>query len=159
MDLRGHTAFALLLLQEEGMRSPEEWLQFGTLVLTRIVEGIGALVIAAGVIRAVIAWVAQHLPGGGGRVATESIRIGLGRSLSLALEFLLAADILSTAVAPSWEAIGKLAAIAAIRTALNYFLERELAREERRRQDEVEPAAAGEKGPAEERVTVRRTAT
>ncbi len=108
-------------------------------------------------IRAVIAWVTQHLPGGG-RVATESIRIGLGRSLSLALEFLLAADILSTAVAPSWEAIGKLAAIAAIRTALNYFLERELAREERRRQDEVEPAAAGEKGPAEERVTVRRTA-
>jgi uncharacterized membrane protein len=39
---------------------------------------------------------------------------------------LLAADILRTAVAPTWEDIGKLAAIAAIRTVLNYFLEREL---------------------------------
>ena len=36
-------------------------------------------------------------------------------------------DILRTAVAPTWEDIGKLAAIAAIRTVLNYFLERELA--------------------------------
>jgi uncharacterized membrane protein len=42
------------------------------------------------------------------------------------LELLLAADILRTAVAPTWEDIGKLAAIAAIGTALNYFLEKEL---------------------------------
>jgi hypothetical protein len=34
--------------------------------------------------------------------------------------------VLATAVAPSWNDIGKLAAIAVIRTALNYFLEREL---------------------------------
>jgi len=39
---------------------------------------------------------------------------------------LLAADILATAIAPTWDEIGKLAAIAALRTALNYFLEREL---------------------------------
>ncbi len=44
----------------------------------------------------------------------------------LSLEFALAADIVSTAVAPSWDAIGQLAAIAAIRTALNFFLERDL---------------------------------
>jgi uncharacterized membrane protein len=42
------------------------------------------------------------------------------------LEFQLAADILSTAIAPSWDRIGKLAAIAVIRTALNYFLVLEL---------------------------------
>ncbi len=42
------------------------------------------------------------------------------------LEFQLAADILRTAVAPSFEEIGQLAAVAAIRTALNYFLERDI---------------------------------
>jgi uncharacterized membrane protein len=47
----------------------------------------------------------------------------------LALEFQLAADILSTAVAPTWEAIGKLAAIAVIRTVLNYFLTKEMEKE------------------------------
>ena len=46
------------------------------------------------------------------------------------MEFQLGADILSTAIAPSWEQIGKLGAIAVIRTALNYFLSREM-REER----------------------------
>jgi uncharacterized membrane protein len=44
----------------------------------------------------------------------------------LALEFALAADIVRTAIAPTWNDIGMLAAIAAIRTALNYFLERDL---------------------------------
>ena len=57
--------------------------------------------------------------------------LALGRSLALSLEFLLGADILRTAVEPSWEEIGRLAAIATIRTALNYFLQREIAAEAR----------------------------
>jgi uncharacterized membrane protein len=44
---------------------------------------------------------------------------------------LLGADILRTAVEPSWDEIGRLAAIATIRTALNYFLQREIAAEAR----------------------------
>ena len=44
----------------------------------------------------------------------------------MALEFTLAADILRTAIAPSWEDIGKLAAIAMLRTLLNHFLQREI---------------------------------
>lgn len=44
----------------------------------------------------------------------------------LALEFALAADIARTAIAPTWDDIGQLAAIAVIRTALNFFLERDL---------------------------------
>ncbi len=39
---------------------------------------------------------------------------------------ILAEEILATAIAPTWDEIGKLAAIASLRTALNYFLEREL---------------------------------
>jgi uncharacterized membrane protein len=56
----------------------------------------------------------------------SEVRLTLARFLAIALEFQLGADILSTAVAPTWEAIGKLAAIAIIRTALNYFLSREV---------------------------------
>ncbi len=118
------------LLTVEGGRTPEEWLQLGTLILTRSIEAIGSVIIAVGVIRALVRWVAQHLPGGHQRISTESIRLGLGSTLGLALEFLLAADILSTAVAPTWDAIGKLAAVATIRTLLNYFLGRELANEQ-----------------------------
>ncbi len=54
------------------------------------------------------------------------LRVRFGSSLTIALELMLAADILATAVAPTWDDIGKLAAIAAIRTALNYFLEKEI---------------------------------
>jgi uncharacterized membrane protein len=45
--------------------------------------------------------------------------------LLLALELTLAADIVNTAIAPTWDDIGQLAAIALIRTFLNFFLERD----------------------------------
>jgi len=44
----------------------------------------------------------------------------------LSLEFALGADIVRTAIAPSWEDIGKLGAIAAIRTGLGFFLGKDL---------------------------------
>jgi uncharacterized membrane protein len=59
----------------------------------------------------------------------------------LALEFALASDIVDTAITPSWTEIGQLAAIATIRTGLNFFLSRDIesvSREELARQ----PAAA-----------------
>lgn len=80
--------------------------------------------------------------------STESwslIRLRLGRWLALALEFELAADILGTAVAPSWDDIGKLAAIIVLRTLLNYFLQREVreaAALARHREEILEPAGA-----------------
>jgi len=46
--------------------------------------------------------------------AKEDVRLRLGRWL--ALEFELGADILRTAIAPTWSEIGQLAAIAAVRT-------------------------------------------
>ncbi len=56
----------------------------------------------------------------------ENVRLRLGRWLAVALEFELAADILRTAIAPTWKEIGQLAAIAVLRTALNYFLQQEI---------------------------------
>jgi hypothetical protein len=46
---------------------------------------------------------------------------------SPASPFQLAADIIETSIAPSWEDLGQLGAIAVIRTFLNFFLERDLA--------------------------------
>ena len=60
------------------------------------------------------------------RVLQETIRLELGVVLALALEFLLAADIIGTAISPSWDAVAKLAAITGIRTFLNFFLQREV---------------------------------
>lgn len=89
------------------------------------IEGCAALIIAWGVLQAFALTLRAAMAPSDGR-ATEQIRLGLGRWLALALEFELAADILGTAVAPSWEDIGKVAAIIALRTALNFFLQREI---------------------------------
>ena len=62
----------------------------------------------------------------------EAVRLRLARWLALALEFELAADILRTAVSPNWDEIGKLAAIATLRTLLNYFLQQEIRQNEAR---------------------------
>lgn len=66
---------------------------------------------------------------------TEEIRLTLGRWLALALEFELAADILRTAVAPTWNEIGQLAAIIVLRTVLNFFLQREIDKAAERKTD------------------------
>jgi uncharacterized membrane protein len=67
--------------------------------------------------------------------AKEDVRLRFGRWLALSLEFLLAADILRTAVAPSWQEIGQLAAIAAIRTGINFFLQRDIENATKRRKE------------------------
>ena len=88
------------------------------------VELCGVLVIAWGVVMAL--WLYAN------RIFTRreqdfaALRLTLARYLIVALEFQLAADIISTAIAPDWDQIGKLGAIATIRTVLNYFLEREI---------------------------------
>ena len=48
--------------------------------------------------------------------------------LLLGLEFELAADVIRTAIAPTWSEIGQLGAIAGIRTFLSFFLDRDIER-------------------------------
>lgn len=62
----------------------------------------------------------------GSHGARRSAWLSLARWLLLGLEFMLAADIVRTAISPNWNDIGQLGAIAIIRTFLNYFLERDL---------------------------------
>lgn len=93
-------------------------------VLIPIVDAIGAVVIGAGVIVAFATYLLSELrvrP-----VSYEEVRLKLGRFLALGLEFQLGSDILGTAVSPTYAEIGKLGAIAAIRTVLNFFLAQEL---------------------------------
>jgi uncharacterized membrane protein len=94
-----------------------QWLKLG-------IETAGAVLIAVGVCVAIYKLLRQFAA----RELSEftGVRLTLARYLALALEFQLGADILSTAIAPSWEQIGKLAAIAVIRTGLNYFLMKEM---------------------------------
>ncbi|MGI9036301.1 MAG: DUF1622 domain-containing protein [Pyrinomonadaceae bacterium] len=95
--------------------------------LKLFVEMTGAAIIALGVILAAIEFIRVLFSKTGGNY--NSVRLLLARYLALALEFQLGADILSTAIAPGWDQIGKLGAIAVIRTALNYFLSREMEEE------------------------------
>jgi uncharacterized membrane protein len=73
----------------------------------------------------------------------QSVWLRFSRWLITALTFQLAADVMETSVTPSWEGIGRLAAIAAIRTFINFFLERDL-REIRRSERESNKRAQGQ---------------
>ena len=106
--------------------------------LSAATEAISASIIALGVVNAAVLTLMLALPSAKGDALPkpdprERIRLKLGRWLALALEFQLAADILKTSVAPTWEDIGKVAAIIALRTTLNFFLAREIENAERPR--------------------------
>lgn len=97
-------------------------------VMVRLVELAGVLIIFVGSLVAFLRFVVVGLRER--RVASfVRVRLDLGRMLALGLEFQLASDILRTAVTPTLRQIAALAAVAAIRTALNYFLAREIKQE------------------------------
>jgi len=93
------------------------------------VEIVAALVIGFAVAQATMRAARVFFTPGRPPEAIDRLRLGLGRWLALALEFELAADVLRTAISPTWQEIGMLAAIAAIRTGLNYFLQLEIDRD------------------------------
>lgn len=103
----------------------EEIAKAVTLYLSHAAEIFAAIIIGVALFRLLIAYLRLFRQ----RIEKEeSLRLQFGRSVAVAMELLLGADVLATAVAPSWNDIGKLVAIAVLRTALNYFLEKELDR-------------------------------
>jgi uncharacterized membrane protein len=108
----------------------EELLADALGVLVPVVEACGAAVIVVGALWAFVRFVVVGLRDRDAG-AFVPVRLTLGRFLALGLEFQLASDVLRTAVAPSFRELGQLAAVAAIRTALNYFLAREIDEERR----------------------------
>ncbi|HBB31199.1 MAG TPA: hypothetical protein DDZ80_05760 [Cyanobacteria bacterium UBA8803] len=96
------------------------WLATAVDIFTGIIIGIG-------VFEAVVKILAFYLVRRKRlKEAKEEIRLMLGMWLALSLEFALAADILRSTIAPTWDEIGKLAAIVGLRTVLNYFLAQEI---------------------------------
>ena len=134
----------------------EELIKTVTLSLARWIEAGAAIVIALASARALWNFVGalvsgyrqtrSNLPGIDTFIPKEEIRLTLGRSLALALELELGADILKTAVAPNWNDVGLLAAIAVLRTALNYFLERELRNAEQRDKIQLDRVTGNQTG-------------
>jgi uncharacterized membrane protein len=107
----------------------EELFKYYASHVALFVEAVAAIVITVGAVEAVIG-----LLNPAGRDPAKPFKrkkmiwLRFGVWLLLGLEFELAADIVRTAIAPSWTDIGQLAAIALIRTFLNYFLERDVER-------------------------------
>jgi uncharacterized membrane protein len=100
------------------------WLQEGTEIFSVALIGIGVLLTTWYLLRLLLA--GKRKTQRERRLAYQSARLILSRFLAMALEFQLAADLLGTTVAPSWDQLGRLGAIAVIRTFLNYFLAREI---------------------------------
>lgn len=126
---------------------PESALHRAVDLTVRLVEFGGAAVIFIGAVWAFVQFlllgVRRRRPRNARPIAGfNRIRLSLGRFLALGLEFQLAGDVLRTAIAPSFDQIGQLAAIAAIRTGLNFFLGREIEAERR----EVERLSADRGG-------------
>lgn len=102
-----------------------------------IIDGMALFVVVAGTVEAFIAGLALML---GSRTGHERRDVWLryARWLVAGLTFQLAADIIETSITTSWEAVARLAAIAAVRTLLNYFLERDLEDVRNRQRDSVD---------------------
>ena len=104
----------------------EEWMSLIIQYLSEMIEVCGTIVIVYGAGRTIYTYLREQILRHRG-LAASTLRLVFARHLALGLEFELAADILLTIIEPTWELLGLLAAIIVLRTALTFFLERELA--------------------------------
>ncbi|MFL6682693.1 MAG: DUF1622 domain-containing protein [Burkholderiaceae bacterium] len=122
-----HKAEDFIMVLSPSEVGAEDAIVNSVLWLKLAVESVGALVIGIGMVATCVEFARTNLTH---QIRDRnSVRLTLARYMALALEFQLGADILATSVAPSWDMIGKLGAIAVLRTALNYFLTREMQQE------------------------------
>ena len=97
------------------------WVKLGVEIFGAGLVTLGVCLAILHLIRMLVGWKPTEF---------TATRLILARHLALALEFELGADILGTAISPSWDQIGKLGAVAVIRTGLNFFLSMEMKREQ-----------------------------
>jgi uncharacterized membrane protein len=91
------------------------------------IEAAAVLVVSYGSLQALAGMVRSAFDRNAGAMQGREIWLRFATWILLALEFALAADLVRTAVAPTWDDISKLAVIATIRTMLNYFLAKDIA--------------------------------
>jgi len=97
-------------------------------IIQRSVSFVGILIIVFGVLLSLSQYVYYVFTG---QLISEgdkinNIRLSLGRTLILGLEFIVAADLIGTTTTPDYYAVGILASIVLIRTVLSFSLNREL---------------------------------
>jgi uncharacterized membrane protein len=95
-------------------------------LLALLIEFAAVIVVTFGAAQAFVRTVGWALHPGTDIRRGKEIWLRFATWILLSLEFALAADIVRTAVAPTWADIGQLAAIATIRTVLNYFLGKDI---------------------------------
>ena len=103
------------------------WMERAAFIVASGMEVVMLLVLVIGAVRA-IKTIAGHVLRR--QLLASDVReiwMHFAGWIVLALEFALAADLIETVIAPSWREIGQLAAIAAIRTGLAWFLARDIA--------------------------------
>lgn len=93
--------------------------------ISLVIESIGVIVIAVGTVEGAIA-VYRVMLRDGTAPQKRAAWMRYARWLVAGLTFQLAGDIVHTAIAPTWDDIGKLATIAVIRTFLTFFLDRDM---------------------------------
>jgi uncharacterized membrane protein len=114
----------------------KDWLTIIALHTVMIIHAMALLIVAFGTVQAFVRSIrAMFDPSPTGH-HFHSGYVQYARWLVGGLTFQLGADIIETAFAPSWDELGRLAAIAAIRTFVNYFLERDMSAAERREAEE-----------------------
>jgi uncharacterized membrane protein len=102
----------------------ESYLQPVMGVLVVIVEAAGALVVVTAVLRVFTLFFFKQFSSE--EPDLSRLRLMLGQHMIMGLEFQVAADILKTAISPTWNDILLLAALIGLRTLLNYLLEQEI---------------------------------
>ena len=112
----------------------KEWLNFATEHAIVIIDALALIIIFVGTVECFFRGVGLMLSSRSSHERRD-VWLRYARWLVAGLTFQLAADIIETSITTSWDAVGRLAAIAVIRTFLNYFLERDLG-EVRERQHE-----------------------
>jgi uncharacterized membrane protein len=105
----------------------EEWLHLATKDAVIIINAMAFMIVAIATAEAFLTGLWAAFPAATANRRMRQVWLPYGRWLVAGLTFQLAADIIGTSIAPSWEEVGKLGAIAVIRTFLDFFLERDLA--------------------------------
>lgn len=98
----------------------EEIAKYLAIQLSLVVEILGAIIIGIGLVQFLIGYMSKIFARNQYLTHTQ-LRVKFGSILTLSLELLLAADILRTAVAPSWDEIGKLAQLQQLEQLLTFF--------------------------------------
>jgi uncharacterized membrane protein len=121
----------------------KEWLVTATEYAIVFIDAIVLVIVIIAVVEAFINGVRLMVTHPKAHERRE-VWLRFARWLVAALTFELAADIIETSVTEDWQSVGRIAAIAVIRTLLNYFLERDIekARAEQRESEAPRPAEA-----------------